>query len=224
MFERASELKPIPVLTECCARSVECRLHVLRSGSVSQANFYAIRAGRVQVRLESCQRDESLQPDSLCCMAFHFHHYLCGFMASIKQVRELDGSLEVQLELPSELAAKNMRQAFRVPVVRESGVELMIHLADGTQLGGEAVNISESGIEVKLLVDEGLMSVDDEVTFELRFRDDRLTLPATVRRREHSRRGFQFLQSSTLESRATATSLQRVVRSLEQLWLKSRLV
>lgn len=224
MYDKSSDIKPVPVLTECCARSTPCRVHVLRSGYVSNAKFQAIHPRCIEMQLEGEQKSDSLQLETLCCVAFHFHHFMCGFMGCVKQIKCVDGITSVQLEFPSELAAKNMRQSFRVPVIRDAGVELTIQLADGSQISGDAVNVSDSGIEVKLQTDDARIVVDCEVRFDLRFRDDRLDLPAIVRRRDQLRRGFQFMHSGDAESRIQLAVLQRVVRSLEQMWLKSRLV
>ena len=223
MLDKSNDIKPVPVLTECAARSTPCRLHVLRSGFVSPARFHAVQQRQVLLRLDPDQKDDSLQSETLCCVGFHYQQFLCGFMVCVKQVRPVDGELEVQLEFPSELAAKNMRQSFRVPVVRDAGFELTMLLPDGTQLQGEAVNVSETGIEVNLPSDDNRLRVDQEVQFILRFRDDRLDLPAVVRRRDQARLGFQFVSGGEVASRGKLTALQRIVRSLEQLWLKSRL-
>ena len=61
-----------------------------------------------------------------------------------------------------------------------------------------------------------------EIEKELKFREDRLLLPAVVRRRKQSQFALQFTLARDLENRPAIVALQKVVRTLEQLWLKSR--
>ena len=61
-----------------------------------------------------------------------------------------------------------------------------------------------------------------EVELDLKFRDDRIAVPAIVRRRQQSRRALQFVMLHTSDARPRMATLQRIVRSMEQVWLKSR--
>ena len=215
-------IKAAPVLHECCERKMLCRLHLLHNGQTIGAKFHASQSDRVVLHVDG-QRVDSLQPDALVCVAFPFQQSLCAFLSCVKKVRDGDAALEVHFDLPATLTATNLRRSFRVPVVPNADVELTMRLPDGTQIDGELLNMSESGVEVNLATDDLRLSVDVEVQAELRFRGEHLEFAAIVRRRHQSRRALQFYVSHTPDSRPRVAALQRVVRSLEQIWLKSRL-
>ena len=200
-----------------------CRLHLLHSGHVIDATIQAVRAERVVLHVSSRQRDEMLQPEALCCVAFPFRQSLYAFVGCVNKVRDGEAVLEVHFDIPATLAATNLRRSFRVPVVRDAGVELTLLLGDGTRIDAEAVNISESGVEANLPPDDNRLAIDDVVQCELRFRDQCIALPAVVRRRQLSHRALQFTPSRTPDARQQIAALQRVVRVIEQIWLKSRL-
>ncbi len=217
-------VKAVPVLRECCERGMLCRLHLLHSGQILEAKFHTVHSEGVVLRINGCPREDSLQPEAMVCVAFPFQQSLCAFLSCAKKVRDGDTSLEVHFDLPATLTATNLRRSFRVRVIHEAGVELTIRLSDGTRIDGEVLNVSESGIEINLATDDLRLSVDIEVQAELKFRGEHLEFAAIVRRRHQLRRALQFQLSHTPDARQQVAALTRFVRSLEQIWLKSRLV
>lgn len=217
-------VKSLPLLNECCAQSVSCRLYLLHSGQMMDATFRLIESRQLVLQVLVRHRDEMLQPEALCCITFPYQSSLLAFLGCIKKIRDNNEALEVIFDLPSELTTTNLRSSFRVPVMREAGVGLTIRLADGSRIQGDVLNVSESGLEVNLPVDDGRLMIDAELQLELSVHDDRLELPAIVRRRQQSRRALQFALVTTPEARQRLAALQRIVRSLEQIWLKRRLV
>lgn len=222
--DRSSQaIRPAAVLNECCAQAVACQLHLLHSGQVIDASFHLTTGSRTILLVAGSQHYEALQPDALCCVAFPFQHLMCAFLACVKVVRAGANAIEVHFEQPPTLMMTNLRNSYRVPVVRDTDVEVSVRLKDGTRICGEVSNISDSGMELNLPCDDPRLLIDVEVHCELKFREDYIDLPAIVRRRDGSRRGLQFLLVRTPESRQKVLTLQRIVRSLEQVWLKSRL-
>ena len=215
-------VKAASVLNECCEQSSACRLHLLHSGHVIDATFQHGTVGRIVLHVTGGLRHDALQPEALCCVAFAHLQSVYAFVACAKRVRDGELALEVHFDPPATLTATNLRHSYRVPVARESKLDLELVLSNGNRISGNVLNISESGIEVELSGDDIRLAVDTEVRCDLRFRDDRLELPAIVRRRQPCHRAFQFMLVRTLELRSTILTLQRIVRTLEQIWLKSR--
>jgi hypothetical protein len=211
------------ILNECCGRAASCRLHLLHSGHVIDATFDTLGADRLVLHVGTCQRDDMLLPAALCCVAFPFQQSLYAFIGCLNKVRDGDAALEVHFDVPATMAVTNLRGAFRVPVVRGAGLELTVLLGDGTRISADALNVSETGAEIGLSSDDDRLAVDTEVQFELRFRDEQIELSAIVRRRQQLHRALQFTTPHPPDSRRKLVALQRIVRLLEQHWLKSRL-
>jgi hypothetical protein len=219
----SQSVKPIPILTDCCQRQASCRLHLLHKGRVIDSTFVSLQPGCITVAFTNTSRDDSPPTGSLCCVTFPYRQSLHAFLAGV-QIAISDGTAtEVQLDLPASLSVTNLRRTYRVPVVRESGVELIVHLPDGRRIPSEILNLSEAGAEVTLPADDIPLPVDTEIRCDLKFRDDTLEVPAIVRRRQQAHCGFQFALIRVPESRRAIATLQRMVRSLEQVWLKNRL-
>ena len=221
--DRASKvIKTGSILSESCERASACRMHLLHSGHVINAIFREWRPGRVILHVNPATREDSLQPEAMCCVAFPYLQSLYAFVACVKRVRDGDSALEVHFDDPPTLTVTNLRRSYRVPVIDEAEIELIVHWSDNQQASGKLSNISESGFEATFLVSDDTLPVDTEVQCELKFREDRLLLPAVVRRRKQSQFALQFTLARDLENRPVIVAIQKVVRSLEQLWLKSR--
>lgn len=211
-----------PILQDCCARSVACRLHLLHSGQFADARFHLCNDDRLVVHVAPCDLDDTLQIDALCCVAFPFNTSLYAFLDCIKNVRDGSVAVEILFARPTVLTATNLRKSFRVPVIRADEVHVEMRLPDGTRMAAIPVNVSESGIEIELGPDDTRLQVDTEVQFSLRFRDDTVYIPAIVQRRQQSRRALKFQPNFLPDSRQRIAMLNRVIRALEQVWLKSR--
>lgn len=72
-------------------------------------------------------------------------------------------------------------------------------------------------------VDEERIEGNDPVRLDIRFRNDFVERPVVVRRRESSRFGFELHQPPNPNSPERLRAYQRMVRSLDQVWLKNRL-
>lgn len=217
-------VKAAPVLEDCCAHAAHCRLHQLHRGQVVDATFHSFSADRIVLHVGPGS-NSAMQPECLCCVAFPHQQSLYAFLGCVHKVRDVNGIMEVHFDLPTTLIATNLRRYYRVPVapvIPRSTLELSLQMPDATMLSVEVLNLSESGAEVNLRSVDDSLPVGTEIQLELQFRDDRIELPAVVRRQHLSRRGLEFALQPCLEARPRLATLQRIVRSVEQVWLKSR--
>lgn len=210
------------VVRDCCERAISCRLHLLHTGHVLDAVFHERGPGCVILHVNPSTREDSLQPEALCCVAFPYLQSLYAFVACVKQVRDGDFALEVHFDEPPLLTVTNLRRSYRVPVVEDAEIELLLNFVDTGQISGKLLNISESGFEVLLPTMEGRLKVDTEGLCELQFRGETLRLGAVVRRRKQAQFALQFTLTRAIENRPNIVAIQKIVRALEQLWLKSR--
>lgn len=220
--EVAKTVKAGPVLAESCKRVATCRIHLLHGGQLIDAVFHSVVDNRIVLHVAGCGH-EGLQPDALCCVAFASQQSLYAFIACVHRLRIVDANLEVLFDLPATLTATNLRRYYRVPMTADAPPELKIAMSDGTQLAGEVLNMSEAGLEMTLFDDDDL-DIDSNIRCVVSFRGDSIDVPAIVRRRQQRRLALQFLVAPTPDARPTLLALQRMVRSLEQAWLRSRLV
>jgi c-di-GMP-binding flagellar brake protein YcgR len=211
------------IVTSCCAKSIHCQFCLLDTGESAIARFHELANGRLILHVTTCERDDAFRLESECYVTFPFEESLYSFVAAIKDVRATGASLEVILAAPLKLTVANRRQSFRVPIVQPTDLQVEMRLADGTRIPGAALKLSECGIEVDLKSDDDRLPLDSEVQFELRYRNDHVEVPATVRRRHQTRRALTFSWITIKDSRQSVASLQRMVRTLEKVWLRNRL-
>lgn len=221
--EVAKTVKAGPVLAESCKRFATCRIHLLHGGQLIDATFHSVVDNRVVLHVAG-RGHEGLQPDALCCVAFASQQSLYAFIACVHRLRIVDDNLEVLFEQPATLTATNLRRYYRVPMTADAPPELRIDLSDGTRLAAEVLNMSEAGLEITLFDDNADLDIDSNIRCVVSFRGDSIDVPAIVRRRQQRRLALQFLVAPTPDARPTLLALQRMVRSLEQAWLRSRLV
>ena len=212
-----------PIVTACCAKSALCQFCLLDTGESAIARFREVANGRLILQVTTCDQDDAFHPESECYVTFPFEESLYSFVAAIKDIRSTAASLDVHLAAPQKLTVANRRQAFRVPIVQPTDLQIEMRLSDGTRIPSSALKLSECGIEVDLDSDDSRLPINAEVQFELRFRNDRVEIPATVRRCQQTRRALTFSWMTLKDSRQSVAALQRMVRTLEKVWLRNRL-
>lgn len=223
MDSSAHVARPLSLLHECCEQGTSCRLHLPHTGDQIPAMFQAVRHRQLILRVAESYQAGSFHVDALCCISFPVHQSFCAFLGCVTGFETTGGGANIEFNLPQEIESTNLRRSFRVPVVREAHVELMVCLRGRARLTALPVNASDSGLEAQLATDEELIEVNDPVRLDIRFRKDLLELPAVVRRREASHFGFELDLPQIPESRERLAAWQKMVRSLEQVWLKNRL-
>lgn len=210
------------VAQEICGRRSPCRLHLLHCGQVIKANFRNCRGTLIDICIENAQKAYDLQADAMCCVVFPYRQCLCAFLGSIRNLQAAGSDIQVSFEIPQSLMITNLRRSFRVPITNSTGVTLQVRLGDGTLVESTATNISESGLEIRISQDETRLPAGSVVQLEIEFREENLQIPAVVKRQSQTFRALQFALATLPEARKQTAILQRMVRSIEQCWLKSR--
>jgi len=224
MGDRSTPVARILTLVQdCCERAASCRLHLLHSGDLIPAMFHAVRHQHLFLLVPAPFHVDSLHPDALCCVSFPFQQTFCAFLGCITEFETTDAGLEVGYTIPTVIESTNLRRSFRVPIVQDAHVDLSVEVAARGRLSALPVNVSDCGIEAQLTSDEELIAINDPVRLNFRFRNEAVELPGVVRRRQGTRFGFELALPQAPESRERLAAWQRIVRSLEQVWLKNRL-
>ena len=214
-----------PILSECCGQATSCRLQLVHSGHCVRATLQSLQQDGVLLHVAVDDHSDELRARTLCCVAFPYRASLCAFLGCLTEIRNSDlMGREVVVERPTLLTVANLREAFRVPVVQQSGLQVVVRVAGQRELEAVALNIAETGIEVEFTAKDNPVSLTagTPVEVELRFRDELVQLTGDVRRHQGTC-AVMFAKPEGDGPQRQATRLHGIVLSLQQLWLKNRL-
>lgn len=212
------------VFNECCAANASCRLQIVLSGRSVNATFHSAQENSIVLRTATSEHVEEYVPHTLCCVSFPHRTLFCAFVGCLVEHRGLDGALhEVVVGVPRGLTSTNLRRSFRVPVVDEADLRVVLHLG-GKSFLVEPLNVSENGIEIDVVdrMNEP-PPVGSEVTADLQLRDDRARIPGRVRRIDGTHCAIMFEGSADNQTEEMDAPLHGIVLALQQLWLKNRI-
>ncbi len=220
------ETDALPILNDSCAFATSCRLQLVHSGHSVTATLRSATASGLVLRIAKDDHSDELYPHALCCVAFPYRTSLCAFLGCLLEIRNSDETgREVVVAVPQRLVVTNLRKSFRVPVVSDSELLVILKLADQPSWNVTAGNIAETGIEVDFPTDRDVptLPLGTVVEVELHFRQEQLRLTASVRRQKGPQCGLLFVAATGAEAQHQTERLHGIVLSLQQLWLKSRL-
>ena len=127
------------------------------------------------------------------------------------------------LIIRSDFVAADRRRAFRVPVLRDSGLRVELRTNDGHTWRAEAVNLSVTGILVELPTAEApALAIGATVTVRLTLGNDTIEIQGEVNRREQRAVGLSFAETLVRAKVAPPPALAAIVRSLERHWLDTK--
>ncbi len=232
--KRKSAPKPVPplapgdeierVLRESCSQRVPATLLLRESGQLLHAHFESVTDHFVTLRLDAAQAAPPIHTLSLLCVSFNQGRQAIVFLSPVRH-SDCDGDEggRLVLGLPTQMIAEDVRSAFRVPVLRGSGLQVRARAQGGHVFQGHAVNVSLSGMLLRF--DDGVpdtLRTHMELEVELAFGDSEITLAGAVRRRDDLQVGIQFpgaMRGGRLEP---SEALQELVKSLERYWLTQK--
>lgn len=213
------------ILDDCCANSVVCRFQLAHSGDSMTASFHSQSRQGIEFVVSPPENGRFPRSQAIVCVSFPFRTSFCAFLVCVTDVQQLNsGKCLVVSTVPEDVTITNLRQSFRVPVIRHSGLETILRTSDDQTFHVNALDIAESGIEVEFEAgtDSGL-AVGSSVIVELRFRGEVIQRTAEVRRIYADRCGLYFENSADESGHRVAARLHGLVLAIQQLWLKSRL-
>lgn len=216
---------PERILSECCQQKTECRFQLLHSGYSTRAIFAQQHPSGLDLHFRRDESTESLLPQAICAITFHYQFKFCAFLSKLNFVQRLPSQeLRVIVASPVSLTMTNLRHSFRVPVTPGIGFEVSIQTSDGQSHPVTAHDIAVSGLDFEFATtDTPDLVPGDELLVELRFRNDALHSRAKVRRVNGSRCGVSFGPLDDQDDQKLVTQMNRLVLALQQIWLKNRL-
>jgi hypothetical protein len=213
-------------LAECCVFGLPAVVTALDSTLQSRGRFANISEECVTMLLFL---DSTLPPvrQFLPCSVGFTYHAAARFFISLSQQTTPDSPSEgvhLVLAIPHAIATVEQRGSFRVPLFRDS--KLQVKLTPDDSMPGwtpQPVDISVMGIQVQFSdkSDPGLL-IESDVLVELRLDTECVWLRAFVRNQRDHCYGLSFRDIIRVGELAPPDSLVRIVRALELDWLRRR--
>lgn len=211
------------VLTDFCDQKLVGRFELIHSGYSTSATLTNLYPQGLELRVHTEDKSEPLLLSSICLITFASGATIYAVLGHLIDVRQpKNGERRVVVSIPRQLMTTNLRQSFRVPVIKESGLQTIVRLGDQRQFQASACDIAEAGIEIEFkLGDHPELSVGTVLELELHFRDEVYTRKGEVRRVVGRRCGVLFHEK--IENGKLDTRINSLVLALRQLWLKNRI-
>src|SRR5262249_33267992 len=136
----------------------------------------------------------SLHLNTICCVSFSYQTILCGFVGCVLEIRpQSTGECRLVLSAPTDMAATNRRQSFRVPVLDETGLKVTIQKNNEAEFEVTPVNISDGGLQFDFDEDNrNRLSVGQFVSVELTYEGEIVRNVAEVCRLSGTRCALHF--------------------------------
>ena len=213
------------VLRECCDQRAECLCQLVHSEDSMQAVFLGLGERGIEFQIPAEEACKSLHPKAICCVSFSYRTSFCAFVGCLLDVYQQEsGERRLITAAPKDLAVTNLRQSFRVPVIRDACLETIIRTTNNRQITVSTLDIAEGGMEIQFPPDdEHGLAVGNNVAVELRFQGQIIQRKAEIRRLAGSRCGLYFGIPSDEDGCRQAATMHRIMLSIQQIWLKSRL-
>lgn len=219
---QSHELRPI--LNNCCRQKQPARLHVLHTDTSIEGAFLSLTAREIWVRFLADGDQLDLPLRALCCVSFADQNSHGAFLGLVEDVRYgADGARDVALSMPSQILTTNLRETFRVLVVGEMGLRVVLQTTGGEVFEPKLKNIATTGFQAEFPDDHDPgWPLGTRLLVKLHWQEECLTLAAEVRRRRGSRYGLMFVHEPAADDRQRRETLRRLVQRVQQQWLKVR--
>ena len=219
------------VLRNACQQTAPATVSLSDVARVLSGSFYALEDGQLLVALHGLSGLPS--PDDIrlgqhAVVTFYYETRPVFFLTTITDrvwPSQENRRPLLELELPRQIAAAEVRRALRVPIPPNSGVEIELN-TDGHQvLVPRLCNLSISGMLVEFDIEADPQFVDlDRCEAIIIFGSHKVHLRAVVRRRDCGeltvRYGLNFPEISAHGIVGIPAPLRSIVDHFEEAWLR----
>ena len=216
----------VETLSKQCEKRTPCQVQLIPQELVIRAYFQKL----THETTELCVVDTNLQIEqlilhSICCVSFPTQNSYCAFLGCLAAVYgHSHEERRLTVTYPSQLMVTNLRHSFRIPVGHNAGLGVRLGLPGHSPVSVTARNLAESGIEVELAAEWLPLAVGSIVNVQLCFQGGSIDRVAEVRRLADDSCSLMFHHPMDDQSKQQSMSFQKLIRTLQQLWLKNRLV
>jgi len=214
------------ILSECCTFRAPALLIDRDSGERIEGRFGALGEDEVRLDLPAGVLPVRLRPLSVCLASFAHRGGAAVFMSRVRRIDEPhpgDGSRQIVLEHPRQVAQGDLRAAARFATPRGCGLAVQLLPGDRHPVAAQPLDMSLCGIHLELDGTDAAAFPDRARTeIELRLGERRTRVWSEVRRREGPRVALCFLDALRDGRVQPPAELARIVRELEQRALRLR--
>jgi hypothetical protein len=133
----------VKILEDCCEQRTVCRFELVHNGYSTSVTMVRLHPQGLELRIPVEEDREPLLSQAICCVSFSIGPTICAFLGHLIDVRKhKTGERLIVVSVPKQLIGTNLRQSFRVPVIRDAGLETIIHTADEQQFVVNARDIA----------------------------------------------------------------------------------
>ena len=209
----APSADPERVVVECCAAGTPAVVTFHDQSSGLRAAFASFRNERIELEMTDDPAAGS-EESAVCHVSFLYRGRPVVFTAPLRQIRRDGPRAVVTVGLPGSIQTDGVRSAFRVPG-GEPPPEVELVADDGVAWKAGLVNVSLTGMLLRLPCDGPTLMPDQVVEVSIRLNEDFVRLAGVVRRVEQDCVGVFFPDAV---SDAPENPARRVVAALERRW------
>lgn len=213
------------ILEECAARRAMALVLDLETEWLSRAEFVACSGASLALEVFNVTPD-CFPAASLASVAFVWGEQTRMFLAPVlgMDARPAPDPSRLELEPPLEIASAMGMIRYRVPVYRDSGLEVKVIPEDNPRLvRAQAVNLSLTGVLVEFTeASDPHLPVGARLTLAFSLGRQGASLAGEVVRTRHHQYGIRFLDAAGAAVVDAPEELRMIVRVLERRWLRER--
>ncbi len=177
-------------------------------------HFIGVSEREVTLEIDPNDQPVHFVPGSPACVLFNTGGRAHVFLVNVRRFRPNVGPLII-LEVPSKVATADNRISHRVPVSKDSALEVSMQPSKGPKLKAKAFDISMTGLGVALPVAPPI-KLGDAFKITLRYRDHTVELNGTICWRQAEVFGIFFPDCSVNGFVKPPSVLRAIVQQLEQ--------
>ncbi len=181
-------------LKECCENHVSAMIATPEVQAGIPVRFAYLGRDTITFDLVS-STDASFKASTMCAVTSFLGKSVCSFLTTVRKHSQGEGDQPSQLilDLPSNMAVIDLRGAVRIPIVKDSGLEVQMVLDEYSTETPTALDLSQTGMLVEFPADRCPdLSEGDLVRVGIALHESTAEYMVEVRHRTGGKYGLMF--------------------------------
>jgi len=210
-------------LHRCCAYRRPAIISSVETPAAFPGFFSDLDGDRLILTVALPGFEAFFKPASKCLVTFLHRSRSCVFVTSVRSLTKDRGTGDLVVDTPAMISKVEMRRFFRVPVSRDTDLDLRVFTEDGGEWTARCIDVSMAGMLLGFPEEQYPdLAVGDTLNLKVDYRGQPMLVEAEVRRR-HGRRVGVFFPAIYEEGRLNPPDdLATVVKFIEREWRNRR--